>query len=229
LKRFAGHGGCQGFVEIVARALEVGLLGGGFVVDGALIDELAGGVDDEDVWGGFGFVEAADGAVGIEERGGRCGVHGLEVGVLLCGGHVALLSGCGRDDGEPDDALGGPVALLRLDAAAEVVFAVEGTALVGPFEYDEFPAILGERVLDAVGVGAFEVGGAVAGDYSKRGSAGEGECEEKIARGLQVHWAPPRLRVILLGHRTAIRIRQNLIFRRQSSGDVLDSLDSRMR
>ena len=57
---------------------------------------------------GLGFVEAADGAGGVEEGGGGGGVHGLDVGVLLRRGDVALRAGRGGDDGEPDDAFGGP-------------------------------------------------------------------------------------------------------------------------
>ena len=56
LERFAGHGGGQDFVEVVTCAFEILLIGGGLVVDGSLIDELAGGVDDEDVRGGLGSV-----------------------------------------------------------------------------------------------------------------------------------------------------------------------------
>ena len=95
LEQFAGHGGGQGFVEVVTCAFEILLIGGGLVVDGSLIDELAGGVDDEDVRGGLGSVEAADGAVGVEQGGGGRGVHGLEVGVLFRLGDVALLAGRG--------------------------------------------------------------------------------------------------------------------------------------
>ena len=38
-----------------------------------------------------------------------------------------------------------------------------GATLVGPFEDDEFAAVLGERLGLAVGVGALEVGGQGAG------------------------------------------------------------------
>ncbi len=33
---FAGHGGVEGVVEVVLGSLEVGLIGGGLVVDGSL-------------------------------------------------------------------------------------------------------------------------------------------------------------------------------------------------
>jgi len=60
----------RALLRVVVGSFEIGLVCGGLVVDGALIDELAGGVDDEHVRGGFGFVEAADGAGGVEEDGG---------------------------------------------------------------------------------------------------------------------------------------------------------------
>src|SRR3982074_3945994 len=90
--RLAGHGVGQGFVEVVARALQVLLVGCGFVVDGALIDELAGWIDDEDVGRGLGFVETGNRAGGVEERSGGSGVHGFEVGVLFGRRDVALLA-----------------------------------------------------------------------------------------------------------------------------------------
>src|SRR5205807_17591 len=85
--------------------------------------------------------------------------------------------------GEPDDALGGPFALLRLDAAAEVVLAVIGAALVRPLEHDELATVFGEGVLYAVGVGALEVGGRGAGGYGERGKSEGGESEREKSVG----------------------------------------------
>ena len=51
--------------------VDVGLVGGGFIVDGSLVDEFALWVDDEDVRGGLGLVEVADLAAGVED--GCCG------------------------------------------------------------------------------------------------------------------------------------------------------------
>jgi hypothetical protein len=43
IHRFARHGGVQGVVQVVARDLQAGRVGGGLVVDGSLVDEFAGG------------------------------------------------------------------------------------------------------------------------------------------------------------------------------------------
>ncbi len=131
-------------MRVVVGGLDVGLVGGGLVVDGSLVDELAGGVDDEDVGCGLGLVEVADGAGGIENGGGGGGLHGLEVLVLFGGGYVALFAGGRREDGEPDDAFVGPLALEGFHVAAEVVLLFVGAALVGPLEDDVFAAVLGE-------------------------------------------------------------------------------------
>jgi hypothetical protein len=119
-------------------------------------------------------VETTDFARWIEQRGCGSGAHGLEVGVLFGRRDVALLAGRGGDDGEPDDAFGGPFFLLRLDASAEVVLLVVGAAFVGSLEYDVFAAVCRESVLSAVGVGAFKVGGGGTGYYGERGNGGEG-------------------------------------------------------
>ena len=66
--------GFKVFWGISDRGAGVGV---GFVVDGSDVDELAGGIDDEDVRGGFCFVETAYGAGGVEERCGGSGVHFL--------------------------------------------------------------------------------------------------------------------------------------------------------
>ena len=181
---FAGHGGIEGFVEVVVGGLDVGLIGGGLVVDGSLVDELAGGVDDEHVRGGLGLVEMADLTGRVEDGGGGCGLHGLEVVVFFGGGNVALLAGCGGEDGEPDDTFAGPLALEGFHVAAEVVLLLVGAALVGPLEDDVFAAVLGEGVGDTVGVDAFEVGGEGAGRDGEGGEGGKSKNDgEKTAVG----------------------------------------------
>ena len=101
-------------------------------------------------------------------------MHGLNVGVLLRRCDVSLLAGSGGDDGEPDDSFGGPFLLQVCHAAAQIVLLVVGAAFVGPLEDDVFAAVVGEGVLDAVGVGAFEVGGGGAGGYGYGWDGGEG-------------------------------------------------------
>src|SRR6202020_1205818 len=95
--------------------------------------------------------------------GGGSGVLGAQIFVLLSGCDVALLAGGGGDDAEPDDAFGGPLFLQGFHVAAVVVLLFVGAAAVGPLEDDPLAFVLREGLGLAVGVGALEVGGLVAG------------------------------------------------------------------
>ncbi len=138
------------------------------------VDEFAGGVDDEHVRRGLGLSRGGRWCRWDRGGGGGCGVHGLDVGILLRRGDVSLLAGSGGDDGEPDDSFGGPLFLQVSMLPLQVVLLVVGAALVGPLEDDVFAAVLREGVLGAVGVGAFEVGGGGAGGYGQGGDGARG-------------------------------------------------------
>ena len=105
-----------------------------------------------------------------------------QVLVLLSGRDVALLAGRGGEDREPDDAFGGPLFLEGFHVAAVVVLLVVGAAAVGPLEDDPLAAVLREGLGFAVGVGAFEVGGLVAGFDGEGGGGDEAGGEDGGAK-----------------------------------------------
>src|ERR1035438_4129668 len=77
--RFARHRSVQGVVQVVVRDLQARRVGGGLVVDGSLVDELAGGIDDEDVRRGARVVQTPNGAGGVHQRGAGRGMHRPQV------------------------------------------------------------------------------------------------------------------------------------------------------
>jgi hypothetical protein len=79
-RRPARHGGVQGVVQIIVRDLQACRVRCGLVVDGSLVDQLAAGIDDEDVRPGARVVRAADDPGWIEHRRGRRWSAGVDDG-----------------------------------------------------------------------------------------------------------------------------------------------------
>ncbi len=59
---------------------------------------------------------------------------------------IALLSGRGRNDGQPNDVCLAGLVLQCLHIASAVVFANVGAVMVGPFQDHDLTAIVGEVV-----------------------------------------------------------------------------------
>ena len=73
----AGGGLLQGRGDVILRAVYVGQIGRRAVVDRAVVDQRALGIDDEHVRGSFCVIKMSDGAGGIEKNGGGCGLDFL--------------------------------------------------------------------------------------------------------------------------------------------------------
>ena len=157
----------------------VGGVGGFDAVDGAGVNNSSFLIDNEHLGRGFGAVLLADFAGGIEQDGGGSGVLILGVDIGLGTGAVALLAGGGRDDGEPDDALGGIFLLEFLHVAAGVMLFHERAFVIEPFEDDELAAETGKFVGSALGVVEGEVRGLLAGLDDGEGRKVEGKGDER--------------------------------------------------
>src|ERR1700683_3957928 len=80
----------------------------------------------------------------VEQRGGRRSLHLREVGVLVPGGHVALLPRRRRKNREPNNSLARPLLLQPLHVPASIMLADIRAPVVVPFENYIFSAIVGE-------------------------------------------------------------------------------------
>ena len=140
---FACEGGVKGFADVVGCFVAIGGVGGFDVIDSAGVDNFSFGVDDKYLGGGFGTIFLADIPRGVEEDGGGRSIFIFGVGVGLGAGSVALFSGSGGDNGEPDDPFRSVLFLKFLHVVARIVFFDEGAFGVKPLEDNKFARVGG--------------------------------------------------------------------------------------
>ena len=133
--RFAGEGGVEsGTICCIGRA---------DAVDRAGVDQFTLWIDDVHLRGRFCFVELTDFTRGVEKNGSWGGIFFFGVGVGLGAGSVALFSGSGGDNGEPDDPFRSVLFLKFLHVVARIVFFDEGAFGVKPLEDNKFARVGG--------------------------------------------------------------------------------------
>src|SRR5215831_4212559 len=190
--RLTGGDRVESGSDVIMRRLDIGEAGRGLVVDRAHVDDPAVAVDDHHIRGRTSIVEAADDTVWVEQEIGRRGLPVREIGLGFGWGHIALLAGSRGGDRQPRDTGRGVFALQRLHVAAVVMLADERAAVIGPFEHDRLPRIVGEADGLAGNIGSTEGGRRLAdrcrrgGRHSRRPLNGEGanRSECRYRRGL---------------------------------------------
>src|SRR5689334_18038904 len=120
------------------------------IVDGAVIDQRAAGIDDEHVWRRLGAIEMPQRSTRIHEYRRRRGIHGLQIFVFLRRSNKALRSRRGRDHGKPHYAFTGPFFLQALHVPALIMLPGVWAALVVPLQDHKLTLIAGEALLFAI-------------------------------------------------------------------------------
>jgi hypothetical protein len=92
LNLLARHGLFERETDVISRAGNVLQVGRRLVVDGAVVDHDALGINYDHLRRCLGIVEVADSAGWVEQRSGRRGLHLCQVVVLGAGGHVSLVA-----------------------------------------------------------------------------------------------------------------------------------------
>ena len=141
--RFAGEGGVESFADIVGGGGTIGCVGRANAIDRAGVDNFTLWIDDVHLRGRFCFVELTDFTRGVEKNGSWGGIFIFGVGVGLGAGSVALFSGSGGDNGEPDDPFRSVLFLKFLHVVARIVFFDEGAFGVKPLEDNKFARVGG--------------------------------------------------------------------------------------
>ena len=165
--------------DIVFRASDVSGVGGFFVVDRAVVNEDALGIDHIHLGGDFGVVSFADFSRFIEQEG-RSG--GLSLGAFfrgIGGSGVTLLAGCGRADREPHNAFRSGIGLEFLHVAGAVVLRDKRAVVVHPLEHDDFAFVVGEGDFFTRAIGECEIRRGLADGNLGVGDGHGGEQDEE--------------------------------------------------
>src|ERR1700730_2513103 len=143
--------------DIVLRAWDVGLVSGRSAINGSVVDQHTGGIDDKHVRSRLRRIKSPYISFRIQQRSRGRSVHLFQVFIFLLGCDISLLARCRGDHGEPGNAFARPFFLEALHVATLVMFLRIRTAAVVPFKYHEFPTILGELVYAAIAIGSLKL------------------------------------------------------------------------